>query len=140
MIDSTPMQLFDELLTIARKDTKRSLVLIELRERLARDDASLRRLKAEVTPTQLGVLYVTKKLLNDLWVNFAVDASFPFPEEHQLMQSIGEEMRRFVLEVGGAAKEGKELMGMTDFGKAVRDYFDLVDSVDKELMDRAPVA
>lgn len=140
MVDQTPMQLFDELLAMLEEDTNRSLVLLQLRERLARDDASLRRLRTELTPAQLGVLYVIKKLLNDLWVNFAVDASFPFPEGDPLMQSIGDEVRTFVLEAGGAAREGKELTGITNFGKAVRDYFELLDQVDKELMNRDPAA
>lgn len=140
MVESTPAQLFDELLRIAGKEKDPSLTLIELRERLARDNASLRRLRAELTPMQLFVLYVTKKLLNDLWSNLAVDASFPFPEKSQLVQSIGNEIGRFVREVGGAAREGKELTGAVDFGMAVRDYFNLLDVVDKKLMAGEPVA
>ena len=72
-------QILDRLRSLANK--MRSGERQSLRDlRALVVDADLALLSEEIEPRILAVLYLLKRLTKDIWVNFATDASFNFPE------------------------------------------------------------
>jgi hypothetical protein len=72
--------------------------LRDLRDLLAEPSLDWIALSEELSETQLGSIYCVSALLNDVWSNIAIDASFPFPAKHELLKAFSANLREATLE------------------------------------------
>ena len=96
-------------------------------------DLSLVDVAPEISERTLVVLYMTRKLLNDLWTNVGTDASFGFPEppdeEYVLVEELSQALGEFVRVglSGGNDVEESQILDM--FTRGVGCYYRLIGAI-----------
>lgn len=96
--------------------------LSDLRTFLVDPYLNLVALAHEVDDRTLGMLYLASILVNDVWVNLAIDASFEFPSDHPKLADLSKALRQFMVTV---LEDGKEMQqqAFASFCRAVKDYY-----------------
>jgi len=85
-------------------------------------DMNLRVLSSTLDERIIGVLYLIKKLTNDVWTNLFTDASFDAPVESKTLRVFSEDMARFVnLSIQGDPESDAKALQM--LFKAIMSYY-----------------
>ena len=121
-----------QLIACAEEEGDTLAFLRSLRKTLVLADRDLVVLPAELTPPEVVLLFVTKKLVDDVWFNLCVDASFDFPEDDPAISSVSSNLRLFLLQVRDA--EQIDHGAFVHFTGAVASYYEFVSAMNKQLV------
>lgn len=101
--------------------------LYELRKKVV--DIELPELyNSKLDQRTLLVLYISKKILADVWRNLATDTEFDFPEKN--LRSFSMQFGSFINTAMNKDSEGRALECLT---KCIDEYYTILAEVDKQL-------
>lgn len=69
-----------------------------------------------------GMLYLLSVLVNDVWVNLAIDATFEFPSDHPKLVDLSKALRQFMIAELEERRETQQQV-FENFYRAVKDYY-----------------
>ena len=101
----------------------------ELVKKFLVDDIYLSDYVTNVTPRELSVIYISRKLINDVWSNLATDATFGME-----YFSDNEKFKEFQLNISQyikSALEEKDEKSVLYLYNAIESYFELVVELEK---------
>lgn len=107
----------------------------ELRDILSDPGFSLTQLVNDIDDHLIGALYCLLVLVNDVWANLAIDASFAFPMNHPRLIGLVRELRYFIIASLKVNKDNKEAAAeaFVSFGRAIKEYCFLLQDLEHQL-------
>jgi len=106
-----------------------------LRDILSDPGISLTQVVDTIDEQLTGALYCLLVLINDVWANLAIDASFPFPADHPRLTGLVRELRHFIIASLKGNKDDREASAeaFLSFGRAVKEYCVLLQDLEHQL-------
>lgn len=95
-----------------------------LRSLLADPGLNLTKLADDIDDQLIGELYCLLVLINDIWANLAIDASFSFPSDHPKFICLVNELRQFISASLRGEKDNKEAIAeaYVSYCRAVKEF------------------